>query len=58
MGPEEIHLEAARPGRASLVEEVKTLQQSFHLLFNQSRRPSTIDSLLHHIKIRVYFNVS
>ena len=56
MDPEGIHLEAPRPWRASLVQEVKTLQQSFYLLFNQSSRPSTIGSLLYHIKIRVHFN--
>ena len=31
--------------------------RSFHLFFNQSSRPSTIGSLLHHIKIRVHFNI-
>ena len=30
--------------------------RSFYLFFNQSSRPSTIGSLLHHIKIRVHFN--
>ena len=56
MDPEGIHLEAPTPWGASFVYEVKNMQQSFHLLFNQSSRPSTIDSLLHHIKIRVHFN--
>ena len=56
MDPEGIYLEAPRPQRASLVQEVKTLQQSFYLLFNQLSRPSTIGSLLYHIKIRVHFN--
>ena len=54
MDSEEIHLEAPRPWRASLVQEVKTLQQSFYLLFNQSSRPSIIGSLLHHIKCVFY----
>ena len=58
MDPEGIHLEAPRPWRAILVQEVKTLQQSFYLLFNQSSRLSTIGSLLHHIKIRVHFKNS
>ena len=39
-----IHLEAPRSWRASLVQEMKTLQQSFYLFFNQLNRPSTIDS--------------
>ena len=56
MDPEGIHLEAPRPWRASLGWEVKTLQQSFYLLFNQLSRPSIIGSLLYYIKIRIYFN--
>ena len=58
MDLERIYLETLRPQRASLVQEVKTLQQSFYLLFNQLSRSSTIGSLLYHIKIRVHFNKS
>ena len=56
MDPEGIHLEAPRPGRARVVYNVKNMQQSFYLIFNQLSRPSIIGSLLYYIKIRIYFN--